>query len=241
MAASYGDGSVRLTRRANIELRGLPSRDGFLDANVVSAIEATGLLPSRSHDLVRNIMVSPLTGLVGGRADLRPVTRALDSRLCADLALATLPARFLFVLDDGRGDIARRRTDLGLVALDGSTAQLRVGTLGWGPVLPLAEAPKRLLDLARDFQAVRGTGSTAAWHVDETDAPLAGSGQDADPRTHVTSRPVSYGEINDVEPTVHHVEVPDGVLTPRLVDVLLRSGSERLVVTPWSGVVVTTA
>ena len=45
------------------QLGGLPATDGLLSEDLVSAIEATGLLPSRTHDLVRNIMVSPLSGL----------------------------------------------------------------------------------------------------------------------------------------------------------------------------------
>ena len=34
------------------------------------AIESIGLLPSRSHELARNLMVSPQTGLAGGRGDM---------------------------------------------------------------------------------------------------------------------------------------------------------------------------
>ncbi len=113
----------------------LPSYDDgsgvALAPEVVAAIAATGLLPAPSHDLVRNVVVSPQTGLAGGRADLRPVAAGLDALLCADPALAALPGRFLFVLDDGRGDVAGRGCDLGLVALDARTAQLRVGS-GWG-------------------------------------------------------------------------------------------------------------
>ena len=77
VAEEYGDGRVHLTTRANLQLRGLPGREE-LPPHVVEAIRATGLLPHPDHELVRNIMVSPLTGLAGGRADLRPVTRRPD-------------------------------------------------------------------------------------------------------------------------------------------------------------------
>ena len=110
LAGRYADGNVHLTRRANLQVRGLPWRNDQLPADVVAAIEATGLLPSRTHELVRNVMVSPLTGLHGGLVDLRPVATELDQRLCADRALARLPGRFLFVLDDGRGDRVGRST-----------------------------------------------------------------------------------------------------------------------------------
>ena len=130
VAATYGDGDVHLTRRANLQLRAMPTTDDVLPDEVVEAIAATGLLPSRTHELVRNVMVSPQTGLAGGRTDLRPVATELDRLLCADPELARLPGRFLFVLDDGRGDLVDRTCDLGLVVLDETSAQLRVGAAG---------------------------------------------------------------------------------------------------------------
>lgn len=66
VSVEFADGSVYLTTRANLQLRGLPGREGRLDPAVVAAIESTGLLPSRSHELVRNILVSPQTGYAGG-------------------------------------------------------------------------------------------------------------------------------------------------------------------------------
>ena len=69
---------------------------------------------------------------------------ALDSLIQASAALAGLPGRFLFVLDDGRGDLLSTDTDLGLVALDAETCQLRIGE-GWGEVVPLADAPRELV------------------------------------------------------------------------------------------------
>src|SRR6185369_7551289 len=115
-----------------------------LPEEVVAAVEATGLLPSRRHELARNLMCSPLTGLSGGRADLRPVVRELDERLCAQPELGDLPGRFLFVLDDGRGDLVGRETDLGAVVLDEETAQLRVGP-AWGPVVGLGTVAEALV------------------------------------------------------------------------------------------------
>ncbi|MGL5860247.1 MAG: hypothetical protein ACRCY9_03195, partial [Phycicoccus sp.] len=128
VAERFGDGRLHVTSRANLQLRGLPERPrGALPPEVRAALQETGLLPSPTHELVRNILGSPQTGLAGGRADLRPVAAHLDTLLCANPGLAGLPGRFLFVLDDGRGDLLDREADLGLVALDDVTAQLRVG------------------------------------------------------------------------------------------------------------------
>jgi precorrin-3B synthase len=230
VARRYGDGDVHLTRRANLQLRAMPTEGEGLPDEVVEAIAATGLLPSRTHELVRNVMVSPQSGLAGGRTDLRPLAEELDGRLCEDEKLASLPGRFLFVLDDGRGDLVDRTCDLGLVALDETSAQLRVGG-DWGPVVPLAEAPAELLELARRFLVVRGGGADAPWHVEELDEPLAPS-IDADPRVPLGCPPLPYGTVEGGT----HVAVPDGVLDP--------AGQQRLaphaelVVTPWHGVLV---
>ena len=49
VALEYGDGRVHLTSRANLQLRGLPGSGSELSAEVLAAIEATGLLPTRSR------------------------------------------------------------------------------------------------------------------------------------------------------------------------------------------------
>ena len=232
VAEAYGDGRVHLTTRANLQLRALPSADGDLPAEVVESIRATGLLPHPSHELVRNVLVSPLTGLHGGRADLRPVTAELDERMCATPSLAKLPGRFLLVLDDGRGDLTDRSCDLGLVALDADTVQLRIGSAHWGPVVPLAEAAARLNGLARAFQQVRGSDEQAAWHVDELPQPPAS--QDADPRALVRSEPPPYGEVAQ---GIAHVEVAGGVVERKFSLTL----PERLVVTPWKSLIAHTS
>jgi precorrin-3B synthase len=228
VAEAYGDGRVHLTKRANLQLRALPLVDGAVPPEVVEAIRATGLLPHPEHELVRNVLVSPLTGLHGGRADLRPVTAELDQRVCAAPSLAKLPGRFLFVLDDGRGDLASRTCDLGLVAVSADEVQLRIGSTHWGPVVPLHEAAARLTGLARAFQQVRGSGAAAAWHVDEL--PVTPEPHDADPRALVRSGSPAYGAV---APGVAHVEVEGGVLERTLSLTL----PERLVVTPWKSLI----
>ena len=228
VAETYGDGRVHLTKRANLQLRALPLLDGNVPPEVVEAIRETGLLPHPDHELVRNVLVSPLTGLHGGRADLRPVTKELDERICATPSLSKLPGRFLLVLDDGRGDLVPRTCDLGLVALSADEVQLRIGSAHWGPVVPLHEAAARLTGLARAFQQVRGDGDDAAWHVDEL--PAIPDAHDPDPRLPAASQPPAYGEV---APGIAHVEVEGGVLDRSSVQAL----PEQLVVTPWKSLV----
>lgn len=240
VARTHGDGDLHLTGRANLQLRALPddpATTGAVRPDVAAALAGTGLLPSPSHELVRNLMASPQTGLDtgrpgGGRADLRPVVDALDAALLAEPAAADLSGRFLLVLDDGRGDLVDRPCDLGVVALDDGTAQLRVGT-GWGDVVALPDVPDALLALVRRFLDAR-PDPAAAWHVAELDGPLAPAREPDDRVPAPTTRP-AYGPLVGGE----HVAAPDGVLGPDLVDDLVaRDPDGTLVVTPWRGVLV---
>jgi precorrin-3B synthase len=236
VSARYGDGRAQLTRRANLQVRGLPGHDGRLPPAVLAAIAATGLLPVASHERARNILMSPQSGLAGGRADLRPVAHHLDTLICANPALAELPGRFLFTLDDGRGDLldrltgpGKRGTDLGLIVLGGdpARAQLRLGE-HWGPVVGLASAARRLAGLAAEFLARR----ESAWHVRELDAVLRPPAP-ADPRIPGPAGPLGYGAV----PGGAHLHVPDGILTTELAQPLLDAAHHGgLVVTPWHGI-----
>lgn len=225
----FGDGNVHLTGRANLQVRGLPGPDSLTE-EIVRAFEATGLVPSRGHELVRNIVVSPQSGYAGGRADLRPVAGELDRLLVADPALAGLPGRFLFVLDDGRGDVVGTPTDLGLAALDAERVQVRIGD-GWGPIVDIGAAPVVLTRLARDFLAARGSGPRAAWHVRELGTPLVpSSAASADLAPPVPS--LAYGPVGGGV----HAAVPGGVLTADMAESLL--DEPTLIVTPWRGIFV---
>jgi precorrin-3B synthase len=229
VAERYGDSRVHLTGRANLQVRGLPGSDGVLAVAVLDAIERTGLLPTRSHELVRNVMASPQTGLAGGRADLRRVAGTLDRLIRADSRLADLPGRFLFVLDDGRGDLVGRRADLALVALDAATTQLRVGE-AWGPTVALETAADVLAALAAEFAERRGSGPTAPWHVAELPEPLV-QAYPPDPRLPEPVGPLRFGEV----PGGRHVAFPDGLDRGGIAQLGVAG---EVVVTPWRGVLV---
>ena len=177
-------------------------------------------------------MVSPQTGLAGGRTDLRPVATELDRLLCDDATLATLPGRFLFVLDDGRGDLVDRTCDLGLVALDDDDGPAARRRRTGVPSYPSTTRPTELLELARRFLVVRGAGADAPWHVDELRRAVGPR-----PSTRIHGRrsaahPLPYGTVEGGT----HVAVPDGVLDPAELQRL--APHAELVVTPWHGVLV---
>ena len=111
LADEFGDGCLDVTARGNVQLRGLDQAAG---AGLARRAARAGLLPSGAHDRSRNITASPLAGL-GGRPPLRRLVRTLDAAIVADPALAALPGRFLFAVDDGTGGSALAGSDIGLL------------------------------------------------------------------------------------------------------------------------------
>ncbi|MFB9359454.1 precorrin-3B synthase [Actinoplanes nipponensis] len=142
LAARWGDGCAELTSRANLQLRGL--REAPV-AELAARLRAAGLLPSETHELVRNIAASPLAGGL-------PL-EALDRALCADPSLAELPGRFLFALDGGAGDVAFG-ADVAALPRGGETAIIFAG-VDAGVRVPAAEVVQALLAAAHAFLAER--------------------------------------------------------------------------------------
>jgi len=243
VAARWADGTVLLTKRANLQLRGIDpaqNEDGSscVPPEFVDAVTEAGFLPAPTHELVRNIMVSPLSGRINGRADLFPVARQLDEALCAEPLFAGLSARFLFVLDDGRGDLVDRTLDLGAMAVDDENAQIRIGSQGWGEVVELDGIAEVLLDLAARFVRARGDQPDAPWHIDDLEAPLVESHHARDLRTQVTSPFPPRGELTqDDGRRAEIVDVPNGVLTHDLATQVLARAGRDLIVTPWRSLV----
>src|SRR3954468_18835961 len=65
-ARDLGDGALELTSRGNLQLRGLA---GGAEAELGNRLAAAGLLPSQTHERVRNVLASALSGRAGGRLD----------------------------------------------------------------------------------------------------------------------------------------------------------------------------
>ncbi|MDC7338089.1 precorrin-3B synthase [Streptomyces lydicus] len=174
-AEQLGDGFLSLTSRGNVELRGLP--DGC-DGRLAGLLGDAGLLPSARHERIRNILASPLAGLDRHTpADVRWWARRLDALLCASESATALSGRFLFVLDDGRGDVAALGGDVSLVAErdgagertdgDRGTALLRVGDDPAALRIAGPDAPRAALAAAEAFLTAAEASGTGAWRVRE--------------------------------------------------------------------------
>jgi precorrin-3B synthase len=160
-AGRLGAGMLELTVRGNVQIRGLAAG---AERELAAVLRAAGLLPSESHDRVRNILASPATGL--GGADVGRMVAQLDAALIADPVLAGLPGRFLFAVDDGSADVGALGADVGLFRTDHGYAVPLAGT---APQLWVSaqQAVPAALQAAHAFLTERQHQASAAWRLSE--------------------------------------------------------------------------
>ncbi|MEV7187566.1 hypothetical protein [Kitasatospora sp. NPDC093102] len=168
-AEALGDGELETTSRGNVQLRGLAPHCA---AELADRLRAVGLLPSDTHERVRNIVASPTAGLdtaggTPGTADVQAWVRELDARLCASDWAAGLSGKFLFALDDGRGDVAALDADVTLIAGPDGTGLLRLGRDGRGHPVEAGQEVTAVLNAARSFLTALRTNGRRAWHLRE--------------------------------------------------------------------------
>ena len=116
-AEKYGNGYIDLTRRANLQIRGVTVEKL---ASLQVELRALGMMDETAEaERIRNIIVSPLAGFDPFEAmDMRPLAVELAKRLAASPADWALPEKFAFVLDGGgRLRLDDQRADIRLFAL----------------------------------------------------------------------------------------------------------------------------
>ncbi|MCZ2817536.1 precorrin-3B synthase [Modestobacter sp. VKM Ac-2984] len=244
-ARELGNGHLELTSRGNVQLRGLPAG---AEAELGDRLAAAGLLPSATHERVRNVLASTLSGRTpGGHVDARPWVGAFDAGLRADPALAELPGRFLLTLDDGRGDVAGLGGDVGLLALSAGSVALLLGGVDSGLRCAPDDAVALALDATHAFLAERAAQGSTAWRLAElADGPtrvatrLRGQSRDFGPSVEVPGAPVvgPVGAATQLDGRTALIGVvPLGRLTADQADLLARLAAD-VQLTPWRSVVV---
>ncbi|MET9192192.1 precorrin-3B synthase [Streptomyces olivaceus] len=164
-ALRLGDGELHLTSRGNVQLRGLRDACG---GELAGLLGEAGLLPSPEHERVRNVVASPLSGLDGrGAREVRPWLTALDAALCASTAARGLSGRFLFALDDGRGDVAPLGADVTVRATAGDGALISLGSAPESLRVAADDAPGAALLAAEVFLEFARDAGQRVWRVDE--------------------------------------------------------------------------
>ena len=122
IAARLGNGHIDLTRRANLQIRGL--REDALP-ELHRALNGLGLLDAdAATEAARNVMVGPLADVT-----VRVLAKALTQAIVADPRLATLPAKFGWLVDGGGPlSIVCERADVALAVTAEGIALRAAGT-----------------------------------------------------------------------------------------------------------------
>ncbi|MGK8512819.1 precorrin-3B synthase [Nocardia asiatica] len=238
-AHDLADGNIELTSRGNVQLRQV--RDA---GTLTNRLATAGLLPSATHDRVRNIVASPLSGRIGGSADVHPLVSALDAGLLAAPRLADLPGRVLFTLDDGRGDVSGLGADIGVHAVGPDEFALLLAGGDSGLRVTSADAVDVMLAAAHEFLRLRGddAGSWRLHDIEHGAARVAdglGLAPGAERLEFAAARSIPIGWLEQDDGSVAlGAGVRLGCLPARVAEFL--AAVERPIhLTPWRSLVVT--
>ena len=100
LAQCYGNGLIDLTRRANLQIRGV-AEDGIEELQ--RELLARNLIAPDTQGVdAPNVIASPLAGRDrAALLDIRPLVRELEQRLASEPDVRDLPAKFCIAVEDG--------------------------------------------------------------------------------------------------------------------------------------------
>jgi precorrin-3B synthase len=115
-ARRFGNGHIDLTRRANLQIRGVSEASL---PNLHGVIAGLGLLDeSPEGEAVRNVMINPLAGIDPAEVlDIRSIGRELAQSLASEKSIWSLPTKFGFIVDGGGALTLAERADVRLTAV----------------------------------------------------------------------------------------------------------------------------
>jgi sulfite reductase beta subunit-like hemoprotein len=189
-AARFGNGHIDLTRRGNLQIRGV-REEGL--PGLRAALDTLDLLDRDPRtEAGRNIMVGPLAGLdPAEQIDVRPIAQTLVRLLGSEAGLHDLPSKFGFLVDGGGTvSIAGERADISLravgsemaVGLDTPTGTQWLGTVPSAAAARTAVALASVfVSIAKDRQRFRDLPDEAFARLLLTPSPAGGG------RSHVAS------------------------------------------------------
>ena len=140
VSSRFGNGHIDLTRRANLQIRGL--RESSL-GGLRAALDRLSLLdPDAAIEAARNVMVGPLAD-----DNVRALAHSLIRAIVSDRRLAALPAKFGWLVDGGGPlSIVGERADVALCVTAEAVALRARGE--WLGVAPYDQAVKAAIGLA---------------------------------------------------------------------------------------------
>jgi precorrin-3B synthase len=223
-SAAFGSAALELTGRGNLEIHGITNAEA-----VAAAVIEAGMLPSSTCTIV----ASPLSGRVGGIADVRAWVTELDAAIQAEPVLAQLPDRFLFSVDDGRDDVSGLGADVGVHVAEDRAALVLAGR-DTGVRLAARDVVDTLIAVAARFADVRGSALRVSELADPSQLlPGVELGKTF---LTVSRSPVGWIDQDDGRVALG-AAVPQGVLPARVAE-YLAAIEAPLVVTPWRSILV---
>lgn len=162
IAEQYGNSLIDLTRRANIQIRGL--RDDGLPTVWARLRENNLIDPDIASESLRNIVASPLAGIDPTEiVNIQCIARDIGCELSRQAQDLSLPGKFGFTVDGGGLlSLEGTRADIRLQAVATSVgARMAIGverprSIKWLCLAPVEEACAVAMRIARAFTAVRG-------------------------------------------------------------------------------------
>jgi precorrin-3B synthase len=164
-AGRFGNGHIDLTRRANLQIRGVSEASLPPLHDVIARL---GLLDGDPDgEAVRNVMINPLAGIDPSEAlDVRDIARELTRRLETEPSLWALPTKFGFIVDGGGIlGLATQRADIRLAAIkSGSDGAIAVGLdtqsgIDWLGAVSPASAAAVAIEIAHAFLDTTSRGA----------------------------------------------------------------------------------
>ncbi|WP_309390358.1 precorrin-3B synthase [Chelatococcus sambhunathii] len=239
-AEALGSGLVDLTNRANLQIRGL-SRDAGGD--LAEQLSAAAFAFHGEADRRRNILLDPFSGLDPREArDLRPLAQALDEALIGAAWIGRLSPKFCFVLDGGgESGVAATPSDVTLLATGQgivvSAAGLASLALSEEDALSAALAVAACAaDVGPDARAtgIPETAMRAALGSERGPAGAAGAAAAPLRPRHGAMFPSGGAVAISIPAPVGRL---DAGMLRFLADVAETEGRGRMILAPWSAVV----
>ena len=160
IAERLGNGHIDLTRRANLQIRGL-TEDRLPELQTRAGDARAARSRCRDRGGAQHHGGSARRPRSRAAFDVRPIALAIDDALTSDKRLRALPAKFGLLVDGGGAlSIAAERADICLAAVGDALAfglDTAEGT-HWLGTLPLAQAAEAAIAAAHAFLAVAARG-----------------------------------------------------------------------------------
>lgn len=254
LSERFGNGLIDLTRRANLQIRGVVEKR---IPELQTALLAEGIIAENADGGARpGVIASPLAGRDrAALIDIRPIVRELEERLAHDPRARNLPAKFCLSVDDGgRFPLLEVAADIAFEACSGSQFAVRIGGVAGG-VIAIDDVAETALALVAGFISLRTRSAATARRMRDlvealgadaitaSCATLAGGYAEANAQQHTAGADrAGQDAVGRIADDVLGIAAPFGCLhytqLALMADVAEHSGDGELRLTPWRAILI---